>query len=192
MDNINIKIWGLAGAGKTDLLNKLNTLQFQGVSFSQLDLDPQPSDTPPSLGVDVAIIQVNGVKFSQWDLTRQLQFRKSLWEIYIHPKDFGLIYVVDVSDAPHLHKARNHLCHVLDISPFQEIPLAIFANKVDILTKRGEVISEENIIEILDCIKNRGNKIKIFMISVKTGEGILEGINWLIDVTQEIRSSLSD
>jgi GTPase SAR1 family protein len=192
MDTIHIKIWGLSGVGKTALLAKLDALQFQGVSFSELDLDPQPSDTPPSLGVEVAIIRTNDVKFSQWDLARQLQFRKSLWKIYTHPKDFGMIYVVDMSNSTQFQTVRNHLCQLLDLSPFQKIPLAIFANKVDLLAKQGELVSEDNLLEVLDCIKNRDIKSRIFLSSVLTGEGILEGINWLIETTQEIRSSLSE
>lgn len=189
MDIINIKIWGLLGAGKSELLDKVNTLQIQGVSFSQLGLDPRSPDTPSSLGIDVAIIQIDGVKFTQWDLGRQLQFRRSLWDIYTHPKDFGLIYVVDVSDPSRFHGARNHLCQILDVSPFREIPLAIFANNSNILTKRGESISEETLLQVLDCIKEEKITFKIFMISTTTGDGILEGVNWLKDVIQEKKQS---
>lgn len=165
--NAKISVLGLDRAGKTTMLQRLKTGRWI-------------PDTTPTIGMNAETIQIGDVTFSAWDLGGQLQFRRALWEMYTK-NSAGLIYVIDVSDAARYPEARNNLWRMLKMNHLQNVPLAIFANKVDLV----DSVTEEDLANFMGINKKMSRILNIFKTSAKTGEGIHKGIYWLADAIQE-------
>ena len=181
---MTIRIW-IYGSNRADvatILNKIKTgewfpditssIEENGESIQIKYLIP---DTTPTIGMNAETIQIGDITFSAWDLGGQLQFRRALWEMYTKNSN-GIIYVIDLSDPARFPESRNYLWRILRMNHFKNIPLAIFANKVDLVD-----CTEEDL-DISMGINNKMSRtIKTFRTNVLTGEGIREGIFWLID-----------
>jgi small GTP-binding protein len=165
--NAKISVLGLDRAGKTTMLQRLKTGRWI-------------ADTTPTIGMNAETIQIGDVTFSAWDLGGQLQFRRALWEMYTK-NSAGLIYVIDVSDPARYPEARNNLWRMLKMNHLQNVPLAIFANKVDLV----DSITEDDLANFMGINKKMSRVLNIFKTSAKTGEGIHKGIYWLADAIQE-------
>ncbi len=176
--NAKISVLGLDRAGKTTMLQRLKTGRWI-------------PDTTPTIGMNAETIQIGDVTFSAWDLGGQLQFRRALWEMYTK-NSAGLIYVVDVSDPARYPEARSTLWRMLKMNHLKDIPLAIFANKVDLLEKNKTELNEEDLANFMGINKKMSRVLNIFRTSAKTGEGIHKGIYWLADAIQEGRQVSMD
>jgi signal recognition particle receptor subunit beta len=106
-----------------------------------------------------------------------MQFRRTLWDMYTK-NSVGLIFVVDVSDPKRYPEVRINLQRMLSLTHLENLPLAIFANKIDLVDE----IEERDLTNILGISKINNREIKVFKTSAKTGEGIMEGIYWLSDI----------
>jgi len=168
--NAKISVLGLDRAGKTTMLQRLKTGRWI-------------PDTTPTIGMNAETIQIGDVTFSAWDLGGQLQFRRALWEMYTK-NSAGLIYVIDISDPARFPEARNNLWRMLKMNHLKDIPLAIFANKVDIF-EDGQAITEDDLANFMGINKKMSRVLNIFNTSAKTGVGIHKGIYWLADAIQE-------
>ncbi|MHA1214051.1 MAG: ADP-ribosylation factor-like protein, partial [Candidatus Hodarchaeales archaeon] len=73
---------------------------------------------------------------------------------------------------------------MLKMNHLKDIPLAIFANKVDIF-EDGQSITEEDLANFMGINKKMSRVLNIFNTSAKTGVGIHKGIYWLADAIQE-------
>lgn len=162
-----ISVLGLDRAGKTTILQRLKTGRWI-------------SDTRPTIGMNAETFRISNVRFTVWDLGGQLQFRRALWDTYTK-NSVGLIYVIDASNPARFPEARLNLRTMLEKTHLKGIPLAIFANKIDILQDRGESFSERDLANSMGITKKMNRQLKIFLTSAKTGEGISEGIYWLTD-----------
>ncbi len=171
--NAKISVLGLDRAGKTTMLQRLKTGRWI-------------PDTTPTIGMNAETIQIGDVTITAWDLAGQLQFRKPLWEMYTK-NSAGLIYVVDVSDPARYPEARNNLWRMLKMNHLKDIPLAILANKVDLVD-----CTEEDLANFMGINKKMSRVLNIFKTSAKTGEGIHKGIYWLADAIQEGKQSQMD
>ena len=176
--NAKISVLGLDRAGKTTMLQRLKTGRWI-------------PDTTPTIGMNAETIQIGDVTFSAWDLGGQLQFRRALWEMYTK-NSAGLIYVVDVSDPARYPEARSNLWRMLKMNHLKDIPLAIFANKVDLLERNKTELNEEDLANFMGINKKMSRVLNIFRTSAKTGEGIHKGIYWLADAIQEGRQVSMD
>lgn len=158
-----ISVIGLDQAGKTTMLQRLKTGRWI------------PGATP-TIGMNSEIIQINAIKFTAWDLGGQLQFRRALWKMYTK-NSVGLIFVVDMSNPRRYPQARLSLRRILEFTHLQKIPLAIFANKIDLV----EDLSDMDLANSMGTKKIGNREIQVFQTSAKTGQGIIEGIYWLTD-----------
>ncbi|MHA1978703.1 MAG: ADP-ribosylation factor family protein [Candidatus Hodarchaeales archaeon] len=168
--NAKISVLGLDRAGKTTMLQRLKTGRWI-------------PDTTPTIGMNAETIQIGDVTFSAWDLGGQLQFRRALWEMYTKNSK-GLIYVIDLSDPARFPESRNYLWRMLKMTHLKNIPLAIFANKVDLVD-----CTEEDLANFMGINKKMSRVLSIFKTSAVTGEGIHKGIYWLADAIQEGKHS---
>ena len=168
--NAKISVLGLDRAGKTTMLQRLKTGRWI-------------PDTTPTIGMNAETIQIGDVTFSAWDLGGQLQFRRALWEMYTKNSK-GLIYVIDLSDPARFPESRNYLWRMLKMNHLKNIPLAIFANKVDLVD-----CTEEDLANFMGINKKMSRVLSIFKTSAVTGEGIHKGIYWLADAIQEGKHS---
>ncbi len=159
-----ISVLGLDRAGKTSLLQRLKLGKWK-------------SDTSPTIGMNAETFYINGIKFTAWDLGGQIQFRNALWKTYTK-NSVGLIFVIDIKDRMRRPEVRATLQKILEYRHLDKIPLAIFANKIDLIKEEMTVNDLKNILGIK---KIADRKVKILKTSAKTGEGIVDGVYWLTD-----------
>jgi small GTP-binding protein len=156
----NIVLIGLDGAGKTTILYKLKIKEVV--------------TTIPTLGNNVETIRHNRINFTVWDLGGQLLARPQ-WLQY-HKGSDAVIFVVDSDNVSRIDEARAELHKVMAGRP--EAKLLILANKQDVSGAMNAGQVEELIQpQLLKC-----NKWKLQPCSAYTGEGLMEGLNWLSTV----------
>ncbi|OLS16410.1 MAG: small GTP-binding protein [Promethearchaeota archaeon CR_4] len=154
-------VFGLDKAGKTAILNRL-----RGQSFEP---------TRPTLSVDVEQFEKEHLVFQSYDLAGQASLRNS-WLQYL-PNSNGLIFVIDYSDPGRFKEAFTEFTRVLGNTEARILPILIYANKKDIY-KRFEIAKFATIFDLRKLLKNPW---KVMPCSAKTGEGLEEGLKWLVD-----------
>lgn len=160
---------GLDNAGKTTILKKINGEDIDSIS--------------PTLGFNIQTLEYSGYKLNVWDVGGQKTIR-SYWRNYFEQTD-GLIWVVDSADRRRLKDCHDELHALLSQEKLAGASVLIFANKQDL----DGALSCEEIAEAL----NLGSEVfkkrhwQIHSCSAVTGEGLVEGIDWMIgDVASRI------
>ncbi|KAL0482884.1 hypothetical protein AKO1_014156 [Acrasis kona] len=117
----NVLVLGLDGAGKTLLIESIKTIftKTQGMG---------PEKITPTFGLNVADVEVNGVKLKFWDMGGKKDFR-SLWKEYFK-SCHALIYVVDASDSNihNLEESQKEFEMLRSEKDLDGVPLMIMAN----------------------------------------------------------------
>ncbi|GJN41272.1 hypothetical protein PR202_gn00620 [Eleusine coracana subsp. coracana] len=117
-----------------------------------------------------------------WDVGGQKTIR-SYWRNYFEQTD-GLVWVVDSSDIRRLDDCRAELHNLLKEERLAGASLLVFANKQDI---QGALEPAE-IAKVLDLqAMDRSRHWRIVGCSAYTGDGLLEGFDWLV---QDIASRI--
>ena len=157
---IRLLILGLDHAGKTTCLRRLCD---------------QPIDTiEPTLGFHIQSLLHGDYQLNLWDVGGQKSIR-AYWRNYFEDSTDGLIWVVDSSDKMRLQLCRDELFLLLE----QEQRLSsvlILANKQDV----PGALSADKIRDVLELEKLHRHW-KIQACSAKTGEGLAEGLDWIVD-----------
>ncbi len=154
-------VFGLDKAGKTAILNRL-----QGKPFEP---------TQPTLSVDIEQLEKEHLLFQTFDLAGQMSLR-SQWTQYL-PGSNGLIFVVDCNDPTRFKEAFAEFIRIIENPDAKIRPILIYANKKD-LYKKFEASKFASIFDLRKLVKNPW---KVVPCSAKTGEGIEEGLKWLVD-----------
>mmetsp|Transcript_27400 Transcript_27400/g.31265 ORF Transcript_27400/g.31265 Transcript_27400/m.31265 type:complete len:189 (-) Transcript_27400:205-771(-) len=168
---VRLLILGLDNAGKTTILKK-----FCGEPIDKIE---------PTLGFNIKTVEHDGFSLSFWDVGGQKSIR-AYWKNYFESTD-GLIWVVDSVDRIRLGLCKQELQNLLKEEKLAGASLLVLANKQDIkgaLTMKeiGQILnlSDENPI-----FQNRHWSIQ--SCSAVTGDGLAEGINWIVkDISQRI------
>ena len=119
------------------------------------------------------------LKLNVWDLGGQTSIRP-YWRCY-YADTAAVIFVVDSTDKDRMSTASKELHLMLQEEELQDAALLVFANKQDqpgALTA-SEVSKELNLVELKD------RSWSIVASSAIKGEGITEGLDWLIDVIKD-------
>ncbi|UKK01506.2 ADP-ribosylation factor [Theileria orientalis] len=165
---IRILILGLDNAGKTTILKNLNKEDITKIE--------------PTVGFNIKSIQYQDYMLNFWDIGGQRSIR-AFWRNYFENTD-ALIWVVDSVDVSRINMSRDEILKVLKEDRMCKTTLLIFANKQDI---KG-ALSPKRIFELLkldELVKDRS--FMIFGSSGFNGEGIVQGIKWLVqDVSNRI------
>lgn len=156
-----ILMLGLDNAGKTTILKKL----------SQEDI----SHIMPTQGFNIKSLVQDGFKLNVWDIGGQKSIRP-YWSNYFDSTD-GLIYVVDSSDSRRLEESSQELKELLAEDKLQGVPILVFANKQDIL----QAVPAEDIWGALELGNVSERLLNIQACSAKNGDGLEEGMAWLIE-----------
>ena len=166
---VKVLLLGLDNAGKSTILKVL-----KGEKVTNL---------PPTKGFNFQKIEYNKVSFVVWDLGGQKAIRQ-YWEDYYQKDNDVLIYVIDSSDNYRLDETGKELYNILQQPELNGMPLLIYANKQDLnlALSADEILSELN----LDKINDRN--WTIIACSALTKEGINEGLDWIIKVTENNNS----
>ena len=89
----------------------------------------------------------------------------------------GIIFVVDSNEKETFEIARDILLECLNDERLKDAAFLIFANKQDL----NEAISPIELTKILEIEKIKNRKWFVQGSSAISGQGIKEGLNWLID-----------
>lgn len=162
---LRILILGLDGAGKTTILYRLQIGEV--------------ITTKPTIGFNVETLNYKNLKLNVWDLGGQTSIRP-YWRCY-YANTAAVIFVVDSTDKDRMNIASKELHLMLQEEELQESALLVFANKQDQpgALSASEVSKELNLAELKD------RSWSIVASSAIKGEGITEGLDWLIDVIKE-------
>lgn len=160
--NQRILMVGLDGAGKTTLLYRLKLGEVQ--------------QTIPTIGFNVEELQYKNIKFTVWDIGGQDKIRP-LWTHYFNGVN-ALIYLIDINDINRSQEIIDELQKLLVTDELSNIPVLIYANKIDMrTTSRIQITTNDLYRKINFMIKHRNFFIQ--ECSAITGEGLYEGLEWL-------------
>lgn len=110
-----------------------------------------------------------------WDVGGQTTIR-SYWRNYFEQTD-ALIWVVDSGDKLRLEDCQKELAKLLQQEKLAGATLLVFCNKQDI----AGALNPKEIRDFLEVDKIEGRHWSIFPCSAMTGEGLLEGIDWVVN-----------
>lgn len=160
---MKILIVGLDNAGKTTVVKKFNGEQTDTIS--------------PTLGFDIKTLEHRGYQLNIWDVGGQQTIR-AYWRNYFEVTD-GIVWVVDAADRWRLELCRNELHDLLKEEQLGGASLLVFANKQDL----PGALSTDEIAHLLhlQAPQFRNRHYKIIGCSAHTGDGLLAGIDWIVE-----------
>ncbi|KAL1451722.1 hypothetical protein WDU94_006073 [Cyamophila willieti] len=171
-DEFCVLILGLDNAGKTTYLESAKT------KFTKNYKGMNPSKITTTVGLNIGQIDINTVRLNFWDLGGQLELQ-SLWDKY-YAECHALIYVVDSNDRDRIAESKETFDKMISNENLIGVPLLVLANKQDIRDCMGvrevKPIFNKNSAHLIgrrDCM--------VMPVSALTGEGIDEGIRWLVE-----------
>ncbi|KAK6924367.1 Small GTPase superfamily, ARF/SAR type [Dillenia turbinata] len=184
---------GLDNSGKTTIVLKINGEDTSVIS--------------PTLGFNIKTITYNKYTLNIWDIGGQRTIR-SYWRNYFEQTD-GLVWVVDSSDLRRLDDCKMELDNLLKEEFLNELIVGIFATSghycsfcfgflqrlsgasLLILANKQDIQGALTAAEIAKVLNleamDKTRHWKIVGCSAYTGEGLLEGLDWLV---QDIASRI--
>jgi ADP-ribosylation factor-like protein 2 len=164
---MRVLVLGLDNAGKTTIVKKFNGEDTSTIS--------------PTLGFNIKTLSHRGYKLNVWDVGGQKTIR-SYWRNYFEQTD-ALVWVVDSADRRRMLDVYEELQAVLGEERLAGASLLVFANKQDL----AGALSREEIAAALDLPKIKTRHWSIVACSAMSGDGLLEGMDWLVqDVASRI------
>eukprot|EP01121_Diplochlamys_sp_Union-15-3_P002519 TRINITY_DN12224_c0_g1_i1.p1 TRINITY_DN12224_c0_g1~~TRINITY_DN12224_c0_g1_i1.p1 ORF type:complete len:161 (+),score=23.80 TRINITY_DN12224_c0_g1_i1:143-625(+) len=158
---------GLDTAGKTTILYKLKLGEVVA--------------TIPTVGFNVESVKYKNTVLDVWDIGGQDKIRP-LWRHY-YKNTHGLIFVVDSNDRDRIDEAAHELQTILKVVELQEVVVLVLANKQDLL----KAMSVTELTEKLGLYVIRIRQWYIQATCANTGEGIYEGLEWLVNALKKRR-----
>ena len=150
-------------AGKTTIVKKLC-----GQPIDEIE---------PTLGFQIQTLEYNDYKLNLWDIGGQSSIR-AYWRNYFEKTD-GLVWVVDSSDTSRFDLVRQELEGLLQQERLAGATLLVWANKQDI---QGSATSEKIVESLkLQDLQYHNRHWSIHQCSAITGEGLMEGMDWLVE-----------
>jgi small GTP-binding protein len=154
-----ILLVGLDKAGKTTLMYRLK----------QNTIVP----TVSTAGFNMEIIEFRNTQMLMWDVGGCYNCRP-YWNCYLQNVS-AIVYVIDSADRDRIEEARDELERFLRNDIQKEVLLLVLANKQDLLQSMSEM-------EIVKLLKLEGldRRWMIQLCSAYTGEGLFEGLDWIV------------
>ncbi|KAF7684520.1 ADP-ribosylation factor-like protein 2 [Astathelohania contejeani] len=152
---------GLDNAGKTTILHKI--------------FNKPISRIPPTFGYQIYTLNYNSnkdYKITILDVGGQMVFRK-YWSNYYENID-GIIFVYDITDK---RSFKEYISEIRNEEANENMPLLIFANKIDLCTKE----EEERYSKKIKTLGFDSSMTKIIPCSGLRGDNLNEGFDWLIE-----------
>nr|CAD7602437.1 unnamed protein product [Timema genevievae] len=170
-DEYCVLILGLDNAGKTTYLEAAKT------KFTRNYKGMNPSKITTTVGLNIGKIDIAGIRLNFWDLGGQEELQ-SLWDKY-YAESHALIYIVDSSDRDRIPDSKEAFDKMISSESLIGVPLLVLANKQDLVDCMGvrdvkPIFNKSaHLIGRRDCM--------VMPVSALTGDGIDEGIHWLVD-----------
>ena len=160
---------GLDNSGKTTIIKSI--------------LGQDPTSTSPTLGFTINTLKYGNNTINFWDIGGQTTIR-SYWRNYFEETD-GVIWVVDSGDKLRLKDCKEELHNLLKQEKLAGATLIVLCNKQDI----NGALKVEEIKNILDLETITSRHWMIMPCCGLTGEGLKEGLNWIMDDISNFYSS---
>ncbi|KAI5634655.1 ADP-ribosylation factor family domain-containing protein [Phthorimaea operculella] len=170
-DEYCVLILGLDNAGKTTYLEATKT------KFTKKYKAMNPNRITTTVGLNIGKIDVDGVRLSFWDLGGQQELQ-SLWDKY-YAECHAVIYIVDSSDRERISESKETFDRMIASEHLSGVPLLVLANKQDIEDCMGVHTVKPIFNQNAHLIGARD--IMLMATSALTGDGVDEGIRWLVD-----------
>ena len=151
---------GLDNAGKTTILRKLSNEDITNIT--------------PTAGFNIKSLSMSNFRLNVWDIGGQKAIRP-YWKQYYDSTD-ALIYVIDSADKKRVEETGEELSQLLEEDQMNGVPLLVLANKQDLVN----ALSAKDVAEGLNLFSIRDRPWQIQPCSAKTGEGLKDGMEWLI------------
>ena len=130
--------------------------------------------TIPTIGFNVESIDYKDFNLTIWDVGGTDKIR-CLWKHYYNETD-GIIFVIDSSDKDRIEESAQELKKLMGEEELINCPILILANKQDL----DNALSPGEIKEKIGIISLKGREWLVQGCSGFTGQGLKEGLNWLI------------
>ncbi|XP_051877808.1 ADP-ribosylation factor-like protein 6 isoform X1 [Pristis pectinata] len=163
--DVNVLCLGLDNSGKSTIIDRLKPA------------GAQVQEITPTIGFNVEKFSTVSLSFTVFDMSGQGRYRY-LWEHY-YKDAHAIIFVIDSADKLRIVVAKEEL-ETLLIHPdikHRQIPILFFANKMDL----KDVMSSGMLTQILRLYNIQTKPWFLCLCSALTGEGLLEGMEWLQD-----------
>ena len=135
--------------------------------------------TIPTIGFNVESLTYKNITLNVWDLGGQGAIRP-YWRCYYADTN-AVIFVVDSADGERLGTACEELHQMLQEEELKDAALLVFANKQDLPGAK----SEAEVSEALQLSKLKGRTWAIYKASAVKGEGLTEGLDWLVTAIEQ-------
>ena len=170
---VPLVIVGLANAGKTTFVQRLQTGEFV--------------ETRTTLGVSFETVDVGDVRFDIFDLGGHEAYRKTLWDTYVKLA-YGIVFILDAADSSSFDEAKREFWRCVRLKENSEEFLVLFlCNKIDI---EGHASLETiiNRMELFKLAEKSNCSYHFFLTSMKTGENVNHSVMWLKNQTAKLVS----
>ncbi|KAJ6010907.1 ARF/SAR superfamily [Penicillium sp. IBT 35674x] len=157
---VRIIIVGLHEAGKSTILHKMNAGEVV--------------TTTPAPGFNVKTVQYKNVHLTSWATSGPDDYRP-LWKNYYQDTQ-AIIFVVDSDNHHRINEARYELERLLNEDALRDALLLVCANKQDMAT----ALSTAEVAEKL-ALQSLKQHWYIQATCATSGDGIYEGIEWLVN-----------
>mmetsp|Transcript_37867 Transcript_37867/g.45655 ORF Transcript_37867/g.45655 Transcript_37867/m.45655 type:complete len:180 (-) Transcript_37867:368-907(-) len=155
-----ILVLGLDNAGKTTVLKKMS--------------DEDINTITPTQGFNIKSLVHDQYKLNVWDIGGQKSIRP-YWRNYFDQTD-GLMYVVDSADRKRAEETGEELAALLEEDKLAGVPLLVLANKQDLVG----ALTQDELADKLNLGSIRDRPWQIQACSAKQGEGLKEGMEWIV------------
>ena len=125
-------------------------------------------------GFNIKSLNHDGFKLNVWDIGGQKAIRP-YWRNYFEQTD-AMVYVIDSADRKRIEETGLELADLLEEDKLSGVPVLVLANKQDLVT----ALSPDEVAEGLNLYSIRDRPWQIQACSAKTGEGLQDGMEWLV------------
>ncbi|EJT47436.1 ADP-ribosylation factor [Trichosporon asahii var. asahii CBS 2479] len=132
----------------------------------------------PTVGSNSEIYDYKGVRFGLVDLGGQSSLR-SAWSQYF-ADTAAIILVIDSNDSARLGLAKAELQKLVKNEELKSALLLVLANKQDLPEQAGR-LTPAQVSEGLGLTDLREREWQIMGCSALTGDGLMEGMDWLVN-----------
>ncbi|MFX0144035.1 MAG: Rab family GTPase [Candidatus Hodarchaeota archaeon] len=164
--NFKITVVGDGRVGKTSLIQKFTQGGFQ-------------EDYIRTIGAQFSVfpkkINEDNIKLIFWDIAGQDNFNFLRPSFFKNSRAAIIVYSLEENDLgkqsfDHITNWHDDIIHFCG-----EIPVVLFANKVDLINE-NELDNS-----IIQEVVKKCNFLKYYITSAKTGQGVVEAFNWIIN-----------
>ncbi|XP_019892862.1 ADP-ribosylation factor-like protein 6 isoform X1 [Musca domestica] len=192
-EKMTVLVVGLNNSGKSSIIQQFKrkndtnsyisipTVGFTHEEFYSKHKNPNKNHTKVNIKKITFFYSGQGVQFSVIDMSGAWKYR-NLWQ-HQFKNCQGLIYVIDASDKMRMVVVKEELDILLQHPDLvnRSIPILFYGNKSDC----DNSLSSVNIASALELTSICDKPWHICCCSAKTGDGLEEGVQWLI---QQIRN----